>query len=107
MAAAGGFGPALRADTAELTYWQLTGGYEPGKATPLFKGKDADLLAAIDRAIRGLEKLIDEYDDPTQCYLAQPNPSWAPRFSDHTQLARVAEWSTAADEDASDFGDGA
>jgi ATP-dependent helicase/nuclease subunit B len=105
MAAAGGFGPDLRGETAELTYWQLTGGFEPGKVTQLFKGKDADLLGAIDRAIRGLERLIDQYDEPAQCYLAQPNPAWSPRFSDHAQLARVAEWSLASDEDGDGDGD--
>jgi ATP-dependent helicase/nuclease subunit B len=99
MAEAGGFGPELRAATAELAYWQLTGGFEPGKATALFKGKDSELLTAIDRAIRGLESLIDQYDEPDRCYFAHPNPSWMPRFSDHAQLARVAEWSLAADGD--------
>jgi ATP-dependent helicase/nuclease subunit B len=99
MAEAGGFGPELQAATADLTYWQLTGGYEPGKASPLFKGNDADLAAAIGRAIRGLEKLIDEYDRPDQPYLAHPHPSWTPRFSDYAQLERFAEWSAAAEED--------
>jgi ATP-dependent helicase/nuclease subunit B len=97
MAEAGGFGPELRAATAELTYWKLTGGFEPGKATPLFKGKDSDLLAAIGDAICGLERLIDQYDEPARCYLAQPNPAWTPRFSDHAQLARIAEWSLTAE----------
>lgn len=101
MAAAGGFGAELQATTAELTYWQLTGGFDPGKATPLFNGRDSDLQAAIDEAIRGLEKLIDQYDEPDRCYLAQPNPTWAPRFSDYAHLERVAEWSLAAEtEDA-------
>ena len=99
MALAGGFGPELRAETAELTYWQLTGGYEPGKATPLFKDKDAERAAAIDKAIRGVESLIDQYDEPDRCYFAQPHPSWRPRFSDHDQLARVAEWSAAAEDE--------
>ena len=99
MALAGGFGTELQAETAELTYWQLTGGYEPGKATPLFKDKDAERAAAIDTAIRGVESLIDQYDQPDRCYFAQPHPSWKPRFSDHDQLARVAEWSAAAEDD--------
>ena len=99
MAEAGGFGPELRAGTSELTYWQLTGGVEPGKATLLFKAREGELLAAIDRAIGGLERLIDQYDEPERCYLAQPNPAWTPRFSDHAQLARVAEWSLAVEDD--------
>lgn len=99
IAAGGGFGPDLRAGTAELTYWHLTGGYEPGKAISLFDKKDGERQAAIDSALRGLEKLIDQYDEPDRCYLAQPRPSWAPRFSDHAQLARVAEWSLAVAEE--------
>jgi ATP-dependent helicase/nuclease subunit B len=99
MAEAGGFGPELRAGASELTYWQLTGGVEPGKTTALFKGKESELSEAIDKAIRGLERLIDQYDEPARCYLAQPNPAWTPRFSDHAQLARVAEWSSAAEDD--------
>ena len=99
MADAGGFGEELQATTAELTYWQMTGGFEPGKATPLFHGKDSELQAAIGRAIRGLQDLIDQYDEPDRCYLAQPNPAWRPRFSDYTQLARVAEWSLAGEDE--------
>jgi ATP-dependent helicase/nuclease subunit B len=99
MAAAGGFGEELRAATAELTYWQLTGGFEPGKANVLFDKKDGDRQAVIDAALSGLETLIDQYDRAEQCYLARPHPSLAPRFSDHAQLARVAEWSLAAEDE--------
>jgi ATP-dependent helicase/nuclease subunit B len=67
----------------------------------LFNGKESELQAAIERAIRGLEQLIDQYDEADRCYLAQPNPAWRPRFSDYAHLARVAEWSLAAEaEDA-------
>jgi ATP-dependent helicase/nuclease subunit B len=99
MALAGGFGPELQTATAELTYWQLTGGFEPGKAAPLFKDHDDQLQKAIRDAIGGLEKLIDQYDEPDRCYLAHPHPAWTPRFSDYAQLERVAEWSAAAEED--------
>jgi ATP-dependent helicase/nuclease subunit B len=97
IAAVGGFGARFHAATAELTYWQLTGGFEPGKATVLFNGKPSDLPAVIEGAIHGLERLIDQYDEADRCYLASPNPAWTPRFSDYAQLARVAEWSLAED----------
>jgi len=42
--------------------------------------------------------LIDAYDAPDRCYLSQPQPGFAPRFSDYAQLARVAEWAAAGDE---------
>jgi len=96
MALEGGFGAALRAATAELTYWQLTGGFEPGKAIVL---SEKLRPTVINDALRGLEHLIDQYDQPDRPYLAHPHPAWTPRFSDHAQLARVAEWSLAVDEE--------
>ena len=51
----------------------------------------ADARAALCR-------LIDAYDVPDRCYLSQPQPGFAPRFSDYAQLARVAEWAAAGDE---------
>ena len=42
--------------------------------------------------------LIDAYDQPDRCYLSQPHPARAPRFSDYAQLARVAEWAAAGEE---------
>jgi ATP-dependent helicase/nuclease subunit B len=101
MAAAGGFGPDLAWATAELTYWHLTGASTPGEATRLFEKSDDELQTTIAEALRGLERLIDQYDEPDRCYLAHPHPAWTPRFSDHAQLARVAEWALAADEDES------
>jgi ATP-dependent helicase/nuclease subunit B len=100
MAAIRGFGPELLGGTAELTYWRLTGGFEPGEAMPLFKDKDSELQDAIETAIKGVERLIDQYDEPARCYLAQPYPAWTPRFSDYAQLARVAEWELVAEEES-------
>ena len=37
MAEAGAFGGQLEAAAAELAYWHITGGFQPGKAIPLFK----------------------------------------------------------------------
>ena len=102
MLAAGAFGGELTGDVAELVYWKLTGGIDPGEEKPLFKGKDADRDAAIAAADAGLAKLIDDYDQPDRCYLAQPNPSWTPRFSDYAQLERVAEWALAVDPEEED-----
>jgi ATP-dependent helicase/nuclease subunit B len=56
----------------------------------------ADQVAA---AVARLEALIDAYANPTQCYLSQPRPGLAPRFTDYAQLARVAEWAAVEDED--------
>ncbi len=99
MAAEGGFGPDLRGTTAGLIYWHLSGGLDPGKATPLFKKNPADLAHAVLDAKDRLCDLIDAFDKPSRAYLSRPHPGLAPRFSDYEQLARVAEWSAAADSD--------
>ena len=98
MAARGGFDRVPAALSAELVYWHLTGGYEPGEAAPLFKNDVAKIAEAMGKALTSLEALIDRYDQPDRCYLAHPHPAWSPRFSNHAQLARVAEWSQAGEE---------
>jgi ATP-dependent helicase/nuclease subunit B len=98
MAGAGAYGPKLRAATTELIYWRLTGGLDAGKQIALFANKPDILLKTVKEALGGLETLIDQYDQPQRPYLARPHPAWKPRFSDYTQLARVAEWQQAADE---------
>ena len=98
MAAEGAFGPDLRGAAAELAYWHLTGGFQPGEAIALFKGDAARIATAVQEARDKLAALIDAYDDPARCYLSHPHPDRAPRFSDYAQLARVAEWAAAGDE---------
>ncbi|MGA9865428.1 MAG: PD-(D/E)XK nuclease family protein, partial [Acetobacteraceae bacterium] len=97
MARAGAFGPTVEGETAELAYWHITGGFMPGKVLALFKGDPAAIAEASREAGAALGALIDAFDDPARCYLSQPHPGRAPRFSDYAQLARVAEWA-AADE---------
>jgi len=99
MAEAAAFGADLAGQAGELIYWHLTGGYEPGEVRSLFKGDATAIAAAVAAARDSLGALIDAYDQPDRCYLSQPHPARAPRFSDYAQLARVAEWA-AAGEDA-------
>ncbi|MBN8927184.1 MAG: double-strand break repair protein AddB [Rhodospirillales bacterium] len=98
MARTGGFGPKVEGTAVELVYWHLTGGFVPGSAHVLFKGKTDEVKAATLDAAERLSRLIDDFDHPDRCYLAQPHPDRAPRFSDYAQLARVAEWSAAGDD---------
>ena len=98
MAETGAFGTELAGAAAELVYWHLTGGYEPGEVRSLFKGDATANAAAVASARDNLGGLIDAYDQPDRCYLSQPHPARAPRFSDYAQLARVAEWSAAGEE---------
>jgi ATP-dependent helicase/nuclease subunit B len=99
MAGAGAFGDALKGTATELTYWHMTGGFQPGELRMLFKGDADKIAAATVRAGEALCELVDSYDAMGRCYLSQPYPGWAPRFSDYAQLARVAEWSAAEDEE--------
>lgn len=98
MLEAGAFGDALKGTVEELTYWHLTGGFQAGDSRTLFRSDPAALNAAVAGARDSLCSLIDAYDAPDRCYLSQPQPGFAPRFSDYAQLARVAEWAAAGDE---------
>ena len=75
----------------------LTGGYVPGQELRPFRGRAVELMAAVGAAEAALGALIDAFDDPGRCYLSQPHPGRAPRFSDYAQLARVAEWVAAGE----------
>jgi ATP-dependent helicase/nuclease subunit B len=98
MAEEGAFGPELRSAATELTYWHLTGGYVPGEVCSLFRGNPERIAECIATSKASFLALIDSFDDPARCYLSQPHPARAPRFPQYAQLARVAEW-TAAGED--------
>jgi ATP-dependent helicase/nuclease subunit B len=100
MAAAGGFGADWRGVVAELVYWRMSGGREPGEVQRLFKGDAALTAAAAADAAERLAALVARYADPAQPYLSQPHPGRTPRFSDYAQLARVAEWAAVEEEEA-------
>ncbi|HET7881753.1 MAG TPA: double-strand break repair protein AddB [Acetobacteraceae bacterium] len=99
MAAAGAFGETVSGTAEELTYWHLTGGFHAGELRTLYKGDAAAIAAGIEQARSSLVALIDAFDDPARAYLSQPQPGFAPRFSDYAQLARVAEWAAVGDEE--------
>ncbi len=97
MAAAGAFGPDLRGETAELVYWHLTGGFVAGEARSILGADAARIAASVATAREKLAELVTVFDDPNRPYLSQPHPGRAPRFSDFSQLARVAEWDLSGD----------
>lgn len=98
MAEAGAFG-TVEGPVRELIYWHLTGGFLAGEVRSLFKGDVAAIAASVATCRQRLLALIDAYDDQRRCYLSRPHPATAPRFSNYTQLARVAEWEAAGDEE--------
>ncbi len=93
MAESGAFGAQLAGVPRELAYWHLSGGFVPAKAKILFDGKPDKLSDAVREAHIRLTALMRDFDDPARPYLSCPFPGAMPRFSDYTQLARVAEWS--------------
>ncbi len=97
MVAAGAFGPDISGAATDLTYWHISGGYHPGEARPLFRGKPAQIADIIAQAAAALRALVAAFDRPEQPYVSQPHPGAAPRFSDYTRLARVSEWASADD----------
>jgi ATP-dependent helicase/nuclease subunit B len=99
IAEQGGFGAELTGTTAELVYWQMTGGIDPGKAILLFKKTPEAIAAAAADACARLCDLIDDFDQPGKAYLSRPHPDLALRYPVYEQLARVAEWSAAGDDD--------
>jgi ATP-dependent helicase/nuclease subunit B len=97
MAAAGGFGADFAGATAEMSYWRLRGGAEPGAvSTPV---EDPEELAALVAAAESsLRALIADFDDAARPYLARPHPGRAARDSGYGRLARTAEWAGLAEE---------
>ena len=96
MVHAGAFA-GITGEVAELAYWHISGGAEPGEVHLLFKGA-ADKTAEMAHQARDrLAALVAAFDNPARAYLSQPSPGAAPRFSEYARLARVAEWAAADD----------
>jgi len=81
----GSFG-AVTGAPAALEYWRLTGGTPVGQRYSI-GNDDPDML--IQRVLDRVRSLIELFDDPATPYLAEPEPKWAPRFSDYRHLERV------------------
>ncbi|MBV8654358.1 MAG: double-strand break repair protein AddB [Alphaproteobacteria bacterium] len=96
IAASGGFAGLAPDKVAALAYWRLIGGEVAGEVRPIAED-EATVETMIAEATAGLEALIASFDDPRTPYRAWPRPSHAPRFSDYAHLARVKEWSLAAE----------
>ncbi len=91
--------PALK--TKALTYWKLSGGVTVGKETPIPGPKSgASLDDLVSPVLEQLRTLLADYDNPSQPYRSQPWAGKTARYSDYTQLARVAEWQLAGGDEA-------
>src|SRR5262249_50882999 len=95
IATAGGFTDIREARVASLQFWRLTGGNPPAE----IKGVKADPMGSADAALAGLKTLVAAFDSPDTAYHSEPDPEFAPRFSDYGHLARVKEWSAGGPEE--------
>lgn len=95
---AGGFAAIGARPTGELTYIEVRGRKPAGNVVIRGKG-GADSTALVSAAAEGLAELIAEYDHPAATYDSRTAPQFVNTYaSDYDHLARVAEWSTGADE---------
>ena len=100
MAKRGGFGAALKDRIAGLEYWRLSGGDPAGETKPIKESGSkaiADPAQLADDAYDGLVRLLKAYSLDDAVYPAEPQPGFAPGYSDYRHLARVGEWSISED----------
>lgn len=98
IAREGGFGAALKAEPHDLLYVRLTGRDPAGEI--MDRSSEAGAAALADEAVEGLGNRIRQYASPDQPYRSRIAPQFAQaRVSDYDHLARVAEWSTAAEDE--------
>ena len=95
IAAAGGFAGVGAAPTLLMRFIEAKGGEPPGFECDV-KG-DAGALGRA--AAAGLSRLVARYDDAATPYRAVRRRSFKYDYDDYAHLARVAEWSGAAEDD--------
>ena len=79
----GGFEGIAKKEVAKLLYWQ------PAKKETVVDDAVEEILT---NNLEKAHKLIAMFDLPTTPYISQPNPKYAPKYSDYEHLARIAEW---------------
>jgi ATP-dependent helicase/nuclease subunit B len=95
MAERGGY-PDIegKADAVRLYYWQANGLGEGGDVKEV---KESDKL--VPKMLALLDKMSADFAKQETPYAALPWPQHLPAFNDYEHLERVAEWSTAGDDD--------
>jgi ATP-dependent helicase/nuclease subunit B len=93
----GGFEDLGRVAPGELVYLRLTGRTPPGEQIVRAEVGESEALAQV--ALDGLMDLVSRYRRPTQPYRSRIATRFLTQISDYDHLARVREWSAAADEE--------
>ena len=73
-----------------MRYWRL------GNEEICINDKVADILS---RNLNNIKNLIDVFDNEEKAYLTQPNPKYAPTYSDYEHLSRIKEWGVIENND--------
>ena len=79
----GGFAGISAAEVNSLRYWRL------GKEEICVDEKINEIL---ERNLENIKRLIAVFDNEDKPYLTQPNPKYAPAYSDYEHLSRIKEW---------------
>ena len=79
----GGFEGIAKKEVAKLLYWQ------PAKKETVVDDAVEEILT---NNLEKTHQLIAMFDLQTTPYISQPNPKYAPKYSDYEHLARIAEW---------------
>ncbi|WP_309605004.1 double-strand break repair protein AddB [Phenylobacterium sp.] len=104
--AGGGFVGLPAAAPGELVYLQVTGrrpaGHTTVRGSPDGDGKQMlRSQDAVEGALSGLARLIAKYRDPDRGFTSRLAPQFVKLYaSDYDHLARVFEWSTSGEDDA-------
>jgi len=93
----GGFEDLGMIAPGDLVYLRLTGRTPPGEEIVRASVGESEALAQA--ALDGLMSLVARYRRPTQPYRSRTATRFLSQISDYDHLARVREWSAAADED--------
>jgi ATP-dependent helicase/nuclease subunit B len=86
IAANGGFTPIGKREVEKLIYWGL------GNKDLVIDEEVKDILESN---LQNIKDLVALFDFETTPYMARPNPSKLPKYSDYDHLARVKEWSVS------------
>ena len=83
IAAAGGFEGVPAAEVSSLSYWKL------GKEEIKIEEQTKEVL---ETNLQNIKTLIAIFDNEEKPYITQPNPKYAPTYSDYEHLSRIKEW---------------
>ncbi len=79
----GGFADIPAAEINSLCYWRLA------KEEICVEEKINEIL---EHNLENIKRLIAVFDNENKAYLTQPNPKYAPTYSDYEHLSRIREW---------------